>query len=508
MKILNYLRLIFETWLLKNSNVEIFFCSELQYPIEPDAGAFLVRFTETRLRKVNYVRTLRISKTFPVTHFESITEALQRVRFSKRKFVMLVTPGQFFENSFFVELLKTLRKWPSQVFLMGHLLDHSQREEYLDLHPMCMVISVENFNKAFSNTHSLSEVMTQKETSKKKFHSFQRSPNNIHDDYTPLWIRPQNSEKLVAHNRYFSTFIDSILNSNYELINFPPALRALKYYCYYRFSETDLKKVEKGFSQFGPEAFHKKNRVTEMFQKYLKDQAQFGKKIYVQNDEPIFLPEVEKPFDCFIGLASGLKLFGQYALLPREGTQTQIWVVDSRDSQIEFFKQLLQLRRIEEYPQWLSDHGLLSPLLEGSKTAWLRVQRNKPGYPGSSRSVVLSDLQEHWESFKKCEFVFKKLDLLTEFDPLRASLMGRRQVHLWLSNIYGYQWTMFRVGYPQLCKDFTEALKQLRSLETPVYLDIYYPHGDHFSGWNSDIPTQLRTRVWTLDKQYANIEEK
>ena len=483
--------------ILESIQTSIFFVSEFPSQTPEDIQNFLTHFTETRIRKVNYLGNLRISKYLPVSRFTSFREAFQASLSSSKKFILILSPGQWFESEFFLELTEALKRWRNGTIFMGHILDHFKRNQYLDLHPMSLVINVDEFKEVFSAT-CLERCFRAPSSEKEVFETFLRSKDNHHDNYTPLWIEPIPMGHHQLYARRFSFLVEYALKRGKKIESFPEVLRSLKFYCYPQFTHQAIRQVISGKGELiSLEDCYHKPKVYECLMNYLKDKRDKQSELYWTNNEPVFCHDFRRPFDRFVGLASGLKLFLQFALSPRVPC-AKILVFDENTYQLEWFKKILSFDRLTDVFNWTKKlHGEKPELLE--KFLYPRVVFQGMTQPGKPERVHLLSLQPEWEEFRNCTFQFLNIDFLVDQREVFKFIEGADRCHVWLSNVFDYHWKMYVWGYPHLEEKFYRLLKELGSMVPPCFTEIYRPAGGLIHMWSDDFQS-LRGGIHTLSK--------
>lgn len=144
---------------------------------------------------------------------------LQQVSNTYKKAVVISAGTEFLNGSSFFDNL------PEDFFLLGHILDMG--DGYYGLHYQCFVINLDVY-KALKfppigetemlSTHSQNAPM--------------RSVENVHDDYTPLWIKPGKHKTSYKHKFHGWRIIQESLEANLEIHAFNKTLRDSKHYLY------------------------------------------------------------------------------------------------------------------------------------------------------------------------------------------------------------------------------------------------------------------------------------
>lgn len=148
-----------------------------------------------------------------------IDNLLQSVSDNYQVAVIISAGTEFINgNSFFKSI-------PENFSLIGHILDAG--EGYYMLHPQCYVLNLEVFN--FIGKPFVGE--------QKYFESFStakplRSKENIHDEYTPLWLKPGIDQFNYKHTYHGWNLIKSLLENSFIIEAFNTEQRNNKHYLY------------------------------------------------------------------------------------------------------------------------------------------------------------------------------------------------------------------------------------------------------------------------------------
>lgn len=278
----------------------------------------------------------------------------------------------------------------------------------------------------------------------------ERSVDNVHDDYTPWWLRshPEKSKYNCTVRGFGTQVIAGLINAGYNIANVPTAIRERKNYCYPEHNAEDLKKIINDINLM-PEGglpkevsgplwwFH--NEVTEMTRS-----LKIG--YYVLNTEP--LNEIDelkiKQFDCFAGVASGVKpacIVGQ----DNFDSDSHVVLFDISPAAIKWQKFLLA--------EWDGDFDKLEGLLNQFKV-------DNPGlrpiyYQHQSFEEIINwffsltkmtpeSFQRAWNKYKNMNVEFVNVNLLEDHQPvLDAISKSKKGAYVWTSNLFNMDYLSF-----------------------------------------------------------------
>jgi hypothetical protein len=149
-------------------------------------------------------------------HIDKILQSVSELY----KIAVVISPATEFinGNEFFNNI-------PEHFSLIGHILDVG--ESYFMIHPQCYILNLEVFNSIKKPTLGDQKYFSDFTTVKP-----QRSKENIHDEYTPLWVRPGTENVKYKNKATGWNLIKAILENNYSIEAFTIDQRNNKHYIY------------------------------------------------------------------------------------------------------------------------------------------------------------------------------------------------------------------------------------------------------------------------------------
>lgn len=139
--------------------------------------------------------------------------------------VVLSTGTEFINgDEFFHEVEKFIYSG-TDYFLMGHIPDRD--DGYYELHEQCYIINLDKYTQlGFPKVGDFSFYDGHEQIQP------ERSQENIHDDYTPVWLKPGTEVKKYKHKWHGWNIISTALKSNFPILVFPEEFRNNKKYYY------------------------------------------------------------------------------------------------------------------------------------------------------------------------------------------------------------------------------------------------------------------------------------
>lgn len=323
----------------------------------------------------------------------------------KNTHALFVAAGTIFTD--IVEFLKLLDAYPNYG-LVGHIVDPQNHEAFW-LHNQCLYLDLSLFNADDFDIKDFSSVTPI------------RSPVNIHDEYTPLWLKPSATVTQYTGNRSGERLIAKQLSAGRPVVNFHQSLRQYKIYCYKQ----------------------------EDFDRYLSTQEEYIKlaenQLWIFNNESYQIYNVH---DTLICPASGL--YWMFHLVASE-IQT-IKLVDISRPQIQFAKKLWEEWDGSNYGQFVSNfikqNNIKHFNLEDPNISKLdKIKLLKPStlidrvnttFEKQCQLYNVQDFAVKWQKIKNKNVNFYNRDIV---DFL---LEDNNESDVWLSNILSYKYTLLK----------------------------------------------------------------
>lgn len=356
----------------------------------------------------DYVLSNIAQKGFSVLQGVS-EEALLKEASAKYQHAVVISTGTEFINGdrFFKAIKEAVSK---EYFLQGHIPD--RQEGYYELHDQCYIINLKTYKKlgypaignfAYYDAHEQIEPL--------------RSEENIHDDYTPVWVKPGSTLRKYQHKWHGWNILSVAFKNNLPVLVFDENLRNNKKFYYPDY--------EPSF-QLAQEYLYGKHIVSS--------QAFF----YPFNTEQPRTADV-KPIGQLITQASGLNWID--CLVANKYTKgTIVNFVDNNTFALETMKFITEWNG-EDYPQMLMDYIL-------SRSSFLGVPiENRLAFMGESLDQLWKDFvsrhsnwNETWNDIKsKVTFKFTHADLvLNRSLPVERWLEDKPNTLIHLSHIFNY----------------------------------------------------------------------
>jgi hypothetical protein len=172
-------------------------------------------------------------KGYSVYQSENEDSALNTVTNLGYKYAVVFSTGTEFINGddFFIEINKLVN---TDFYIYGHILDRG--DAYYELHHQCYLINLDRYRLLGCPEIGQTNLGNSHE---------QCIPNkcleNVHDDYTPLWINSGDIKKNYNHKLHGWNLISTVLNNGGTIYTFNEKIRASKKH-YYPENQTEFLK--------------------------------------------------------------------------------------------------------------------------------------------------------------------------------------------------------------------------------------------------------------------------
>jgi hypothetical protein len=155
--------------------------------------------------------------SYPIIVCDDWKSGFDQAKKQKYNRVLFCDSGTVFKD--INDFLSQIKNYPHQG-LIGHIMDPLIAGEYFSLHPQCFLLDLDKFS---DDCFDDGEVET---------YEIVRSNDNIHDDYTPLWVRAGNNKIKIQQTKFGQKLIANQLKNKRIVSNWHRKLRDNKIYLY------------------------------------------------------------------------------------------------------------------------------------------------------------------------------------------------------------------------------------------------------------------------------------
>ena len=171
----------------------------------------------------------------------SVNEILDKALEEDKKYCLIHCVGHLIKEAHFFNLLE---KWMDShnFFITGHIMDkqnpnsaHPDGDGYYGLHKQCLLVNLDYYKKFDKPVYGSKNQKESVNISKAI-----RSVHDIHDDYTPLTLKPTDETLVCTPLVDGWNFINKSLENGLTVYNFHPKIREQKQYVYPNKSAEEL----------------------------------------------------------------------------------------------------------------------------------------------------------------------------------------------------------------------------------------------------------------------------
>lgn len=216
---------------------------------------------------------------------------------AKFRWAVVIASGSFiYSQDPVLEAVAYARE--QQVPLVAHIL---HRDQCYSLHPQFFVLDLRVYGAARHPaliSNNIRHAIRSRRVS--------RSVENVHHDYTPLWIKPASGFDVcdIDEHAFGARLINAFLNLGYEIKNVPVSVRQNKLHLYPRFNTQQLINLSHRNFDVAADADSDLGKFKLLLQDF---ETNTVKSFYATNTEPMSLPAAGKQFDFLAAVCGGIK---------------------------------------------------------------------------------------------------------------------------------------------------------------------------------------------------------
>ena len=353
----------------------------------------------------------------------------------------------------------------------GHIL--FKPGNWLELHPQFFIVNVSAWKQVgcpeFGEWCSEEQLLPVVE----------RSVENFHDDYTPLWVKYSNKQAMQSEAGRGWNLLKSMFLNNWPVITLSEKLRFNKFYYY---PEHETEKFENSIKTLTPyegQNWNQSKIISDV--KLVKDQ------IWLFNSETMSITN-RGSFDLVVNTASGFKLFDIFNnnKLNKDG---KVIVYDFNVKSLRWYRHL---------HSWKNDNLIdcIRSFPEKDYFTWIgKTDCNY--FEDESFLNLYEELVDHfdgmdnfikcWKIFKKTQVKFVMVDLYKDSEKFANIFVGKGKKFVNLSNIFSTDATTFLYGHVEVQTSQQRCLASLYVVDPEIEISIFDFWGRTLIGKVKDI---------------------
>ena len=377
----------------------------------------------------------------------AIEETIARMQHMNFKYAIFYFEGVIIRETNWEDCFKDFVSKNDDWHIMAHLLNYEDR--------FCPTLhsQVVAFNLDKITPSNLSEYRAE-------HCKFEISDENIHDDYTPLWIKGKKGslERKQKPRHVMDDVLLNMLSNGDIAINFPQELREPREAIYLDEVEDDIEKLLKDKQDINLEIFG-----SETFNKTLES----DNKIYVTNPDDLidYRPETTC-IDTLISPASGFNTF-LYMIRYRNTIENVVWLDFSKPA-LNWIEYLLK------YWNGKDLHNFVYKQQDFRDIDRLTINKEQL----KTLEVLFNNLPNEWESIKEKNHYFLHKDIIEDWEDLLPYVKGKN-VYLNTTNIFNYEINFLMHSEFKIKAAFYGILEMLEMHCESSYFTGDAPNGVH-----------------------------
>ena len=388
----------------------------------------------------------------PIVYGKTVNEVLDKALTYEVDYCIVQCVGHIIKE---YEFFRLLESWMNKYnfFITGHIMDkqsknsaHPKGNGYYGLHKQCLLVNL-NYYKKFDRP-----VYGKKEDSEETIVTKAiRHVRDIHDDYTPLSLKPTEETIVCTPLVDGWNFINKSLENGLLVYNFLPKIRETKQYVYPNKSAEELNKQLSWIREivdYAPTCVFFWNTEGYSDVKYVK---------------------LQKPIDKLYSVAAAFKpnfllnVFGFHE-------NTEVIYYDYSKQALAFKKLLLQHWDGENYPEFLN----------WAKNKWAinetagRLTENET-YQDLWQNEIKwwkseQNIKEHWQAYKKLKHTFIHTDICKTPEKITSQITGKDTELIWWSNVFHTVNAHYVRGLQGVKNCYNEWLTQINNKNPNIYI--------------------------------------
>jgi hypothetical protein len=388
----------------------------------------------------------------PIIIKNSINEVLDEALTHGVDYCIVQSVGHIIKDAYFFNFIEKYIK-DMNFFITGHIMDketnNSQNPEgngYYGLHKQCMLVNLRYYEK-FDKPVFGDKTSTKEEVVTKAL----RHAVDIHDDYTPLSLRPTDETSVCTPLVDGWNFISKSLENGLTVYNFHPKIRESKIYLYPDKSAEELERQLSWINNivaYAPTCVFFWNTENYSDLKYVKIQKSI-KKLYAVAAS--FKPNMI------------LNTFGF-----EDGTEVVFY--DYSKQALAFKKMLLKNWDGEDYPKFLkwakatyniNETGGVETEHQTYEDLWQREIK----WWGSEKAI-----KDHWDRYRKLKHTYIHLDICTNPEKLTSIVTSEEDSVIWWSNAFHTVGAHYVRGLQGVTDCYNEWISQLNDKNPNLWI--------------------------------------
>jgi len=300
----------------------------------------------------------------------------------------------------------------------------------------------------------------------------ERSVENFHDDYTPLWVKYSGEQKMQFDAGQGWKLLKEMFLGNWPVIALSENLRSRKFYCYPDYEPDRFENSIKTLTPYEGQNWNQSKLLSDI--RSVKDQ------IWLFNSESMSIKN-EGKFDLVVNTASGFKVLDIFKN-EKMNENGKVIVYDFNIKSLQWYK---------HFYNWKNDNliNCIRSFSDRDYFTWMGKNRNNY-VEDYSFLTLYKQLMKHfggsenfikyWKIFKNTQVKFVSVDLYKEPEKFANIFVGKGKKFVNLSNIFSTDATTFLYGHTEVQSSQQKCLSSLYVVDPEIEIFIC-------DFWNRDL---------------------
>ena len=386
-----------------------------------------------------------------ILHGTSVNEILDKAIEENVDYCVIQCIGHLIKEAYFFKLIEN---WilTHNFFITGHIMDkhnpnsaYPKGQGYYGLHKQCLLVNL-NYYKKFDKP-----VYGDKNSNETQVTKAKRHIHDIHDDYTPLSLKPTDDTLICTPLVNGWNFINKSLENGLTVYNFHPKIREQKQYVYPNKSAAELNHQLSWINNiisYAPTCVFFWNTETYKDLKYIK---------------------LNKPIDKLYSVAAAFK--PNFILNHFNFTEdTEIIFYDYSKQALAFKKLLLTEWDGTDYPEFLK---WAKKKYKISETVGIKTENESYEFLWKQEIIrwgSKENLKNHWDKYKKLKHTYIYCDICESPEKLTSIITNYQTEVIWWSNAFHTVNAHYLRGLQGVQNCYNKWLTQINDKNENIYI--------------------------------------
>jgi hypothetical protein len=313
----------------------------------------------------------------------------------------------------------------------------------------------------------------------KNLPAFQRSAENIHDDYTPLWIKAADGDMSTTRRKFGWNIIAASIANGYTVANLPNKIRQEKTYIYPDDDgQTLAEAVNLLRSDVNATVHTFENSTQQFFIEYLRNKLTTRHSpIFLFNTGLLYYDMVldNDKIDTIWTTASGFKSFVEWQMNGAPAA-CEINTFDINKKSLSIWEHIHKNWNGNNFYDFILSHDEHCEREElycwGNKEAKESIKESSDRqenelllYFGTKENLI-----KQWKAFQRLKHRYHHIDLVIDHDRVLENLGNDKTNFMWINNIFYFRQNMLYYGLSYLNQSLCNLVDAINIKAPKTYM--------------------------------------